>query len=50
MSTLAGRSALDYAAEEPQMNRQERVIFLAYLVMCTMVVTFLAATSAIWLI
>lgn len=50
MPTLAQRPALDYAVEEPQMNRQERVIFLAYLVMCTMVVTFLAATSAIWLI
>jgi hypothetical protein len=50
MSTLAQPPALDYAAEAPQMNRQERVIFLAYLVMCTMVVTFLAATSAIWLI
>jgi hypothetical protein len=50
MPTLAQRYALDYAAEEPQMNRQERVIFLAYLVMSTVVVTFLAATSAIWLI
>ena len=49
MSTLAQRPALDYAAE-PQMNRRERVIFLAYLAMCTMVVTFLAATTAIWLI
>ena len=50
MSTLAQRPALDYAAEEPQMNGQERVIFLVYLVMSAMVVTFLAATSAIWLI
>jgi hypothetical protein len=50
MSTLAQRPALDYAAEEPQINSHERVIFLAYLVMCTMVVTFLTATSAIWLI
>ena len=50
MSTLTQRPALDYAAEEPQMNRQERLIFLAYLVMSTMVVTFLVATSAIWLI
>ena len=50
MSTLAQRPALDYAAEEPQMNRQERVIFLTYLVMCTLVVTFLAATSATLLI
>jgi len=49
MSTLAQGPALDYAAE-PQMNRHERVIFLAYLAMCTMVVTFLAATTAIWLI
>jgi hypothetical protein len=47
MSTLAQRPAL---AEEPQMNRQERVIFLAYLAMCGMVVTFLAATSATLLI
>jgi hypothetical protein len=51
MSTLAQPpAALDYTAEEPPMNRQERVIFLAYLVMCTMVVTFLTATSAAWLI
>jgi hypothetical protein len=46
MSTLAHRPALD----APRMNRQERVISLVYLVMCAMVVTFLAATSAIWLI
>ena len=50
MPTLAQRPALDYPPEEPQMNRQERVIFLAYLAMITTVVTFLAATSAIWLI
>jgi hypothetical protein len=50
MSTLAQRPALDYAAEELQMNRQERVIFLVYLVMGATIVTFLAATSAIWLI
>ena len=50
MPTLAQRPALDYPPEEPQMNKQERVIFLAYLAMITTVVTFLAATSAIWLI
>ena len=50
MSTLPQGPAFDYAAGEPRMNRQERVIFLAYVVMGTIVVTFLAATSATWLL
>jgi hypothetical protein len=50
MSTFAQRPVLDHAVEAPRLNRQERVISLVYVVMCAMVVTFLAATSAIWLI
>ena len=50
MSTFAQRPALDHAVEEPRMNGLERVISLVYVVMCAMVVTFLAATSAVWLI
>jgi hypothetical protein len=46
MSTFAQRPALEAA----RMNRQERVISLVYVVMCALVVAFLAATSAIWLI
>ena len=38
------------APAKPQMNRQERVIFSAYLVMITLVVAFLALTGAVvWL-
>jgi hypothetical protein len=50
MSTFAQRPALDHTVEAARMNRQDRLISLVYLVMCAMVVTFLAATSAIWLI
>jgi hypothetical protein len=50
MSTFAQRPAPDHAVEAARMNGQERVISLVYVVMCAMVVTFLAATSLIWLI
>jgi hypothetical protein len=36
------------AAAEPEMNRQERVIFMAYVVMGAMILSFLTATTALW--
>lgn len=50
----AGRAAhpglRDEAAARPKMNRQERAIFSAYVVMGILIVLFLAATGVVrWL-
>jgi hypothetical protein len=36
------------AAAEPEMSRQERVIFMVYVVMGAMILAFLTATTAVW--
>jgi hypothetical protein len=36
------------AAAEPEMTRQEHVIFMVYAVMGAMTVAFLTATMALW--
>jgi hypothetical protein len=41
-------SIRDEAASRPDMNRQERVIFTAYVVMGALIVLFLAATGLAW--
>jgi hypothetical protein len=38
------------AAAKPEMNRQERVIFSAYLAMIVMIVAFLAVTALVALL
>jgi hypothetical protein len=35
-------------AAEPEMSRQERVIFMVYVVMGAMILAFLTATTAAW--
>jgi hypothetical protein len=44
MSTIAQYNA----AAEPAMTRQERVIFMVYVVMGGLILAFLAATTALW--
>ena len=36
------------AVPKPEMNRQERVIFTAYVVMAILVAAFLVATGVVW--
>ena len=36
------------APAKPEMNKQERVTFTAYVVMGILIVLFLAATGAVW--
>jgi hypothetical protein len=36
------------AAAEPELTRQERVIFRVYVGMAAMIAAFLSATSALW--
>jgi hypothetical protein len=36
------------AAAEPEMTRQERLIFTVYVVMGAMIVAFLTAMTALW--
>ena len=36
------------AAAQPEMTRQERVIFMVYVVMGGMILAFLTATTAVW--
>lgn len=36
------------AAAQPEMSRQERVIFTVYVVMGAMILAFLTATTAVW--
>jgi fatty acid desaturase len=37
-----------HAAAEPGMTRQERVIFVVYVVMGATILAFLTATTALW--
>jgi hypothetical protein len=41
-------TAREVAPAKPEMNKQERVTFTAYVVMAILAVLFLAATGAVW--
>jgi hypothetical protein len=41
--------AREVAPAKPEMNKQERVTFTAYVVMGILIVLFLAATGVVWL-
>lgn len=50
MTTMAQHTTLADPVAVPQMNAQERLTFMIYAVLGAILLTFLLATSAFWLI